>query len=410
MSNITVRNFVKKYASDKVYYDPSFQRRVVWGSKTLSRFIRSLTNGTAKLTTIVVVNIRDCLDWARETGDQYSVSYYEPLVEQGYIYISLDGQNRSKKIIDFVNNEIAVSGNFYDVGDPANEIVVTNQFFKDLSPELQLSIHNSMLTVEETGTLSRTQLSETFYSLNNGVPLNAQEKRNSIICPISEKVRQLSSRHAKGLARVVKGDLIPRMADDELVAHMSMVLLENKPAKNTSWGLSESDTDMFYNMGVDSDIDDDDYPYHGMDRVEEILHQWDLVIQAQGVYPASKLVSAKMSWATLYACTWAYDNGYTINPDKRKEFFSALKKLDDGLATQSENSYATERTNYMKKGLDPDEVKKNNYYFNWTGLPHQTAARQKRINELIKEISSSTRKFHLRKIRSNISELAAFLV
>ena len=136
MSNITVRNFVKKYASDKVYYDPSFQRRVVWGSKTLSRYIRSLTNGTAKLTTIVVVNIRDCLDWARETGDQYSISYYEPLVQQGYIYISLDGQNRSKKIIDFVNNKIAVSGSFYDVGDPANEVAVRNMFFKDLPLDL----------------------------------------------------------------------------------------------------------------------------------------------------------------------------------------------------------------------------------------------------------------------------------
>jgi hypothetical protein len=407
MSNITVQNFVKKYASDKVYYDPSFQRRVVWDSKTLSRYIRSLTNGTAKLTTIVVVNIRDCLDWAREIGDQYSISYYEPLVQKGYIYISLDGQNRSKKIIQFINSEIAVSGNFYDVGDPANEVTIINEFFKDLPPALQLSIRNSMLTVEETGRLSRTQLSETFYSLNNGVPLNAQEKRNSVICPISEKVRELSERHEKGLARVVKENLIPRMADDELVAHMSMVLIENKPAKNTSWGLSEAETDMFYNMGVDSDIDDSDYPYHGMNRVEEILHQWDLVIQAQAVYPASKLVSAKMSWATLYACTWAHDNGYTINPDRRKEFFSALKKLDDELATQSENSYATERTRYMKKGLDPDEVKKKDYYFNWTGLPHQPATRQKRNNKIIKEISSSTRKFHLRKIRSNTNTLAA---
>jgi hypothetical protein len=407
MSTITVKDFVKKYASDKVYYDPSFQRRVVWGPNTLSRYIRSLTNGTAKLTTIVVVNIRDCLDRAREIGDQYSISYYESLANQGYIYISLDGQNRSKKIIDFINNDIAVSGNFYDVGDPPSEVAIINHFFKDLSPELQLSINNSMLSVEETGTLSRTELSETFYSLNNGVPLNAQEKRNSVICPISEKVRQLSARHAKGLARVVKEGLIPRMADDELVAHMSMVLLENKPPKNTSWGLSESETDMFYNMGIDSDIDDNDYPYHGMDRVEEILHQWDLAIQAQGVYPASKLVSAKMSWATLYACAWAHDNGYTVNPDKRKEFFKALKELDDRLATQSENLYATERTRYMRKGLDPDEVRKSSYYFNWTGLPHQISARQKRIGELVKEISSSTRKFHLRKIRLGVNEIAA---
>lgn len=410
MSNITVRNFVKKYASDKVYYDPSFQRRVVWGSSHLSRYIRSLTNGTAKLTTIVVVNIRDCLDHAREIGDLYSISYYEPLVKQGYIYISLDGQNRSKKLIQFINNRIAVTGSFYDVGDPANEIAVMNMFFKDMPPDLQLSICNSMLTVEETGTLSKAQLSETFYSLNNGVPLNAQEKRNSIISPISQKVRQLSMKHSKGIVRVVKSDFIPRMADDELVAHMSMVIMNNKPAKNNFWTLSESDTDLFYNMGADSDIDDDDYPYHGMDRVEEILNQWDLVIQSQGVYPASKPVSAKMSWATLYACTWIYDNGYTINPNKRKEFFSALKNLDDELATESENSYTIERTRYMHKGLDPDEVKKSNYYFSWTGLPHLIAGRQKRINELVKHISSSIRKFHLRKIRSSVNNLAAFMV
>lgn len=407
MSNITVQDFVKKYASDKVCYDPRFQRRVVWKPKTLSRYIRSLTNGTAKLTTIVVVNIRDCLDWARETGDQISVSYYEDLVHKGYIYISLDGQNRSKKIIQFMNNEIAVSGSFYDVGDPANEVTVTNQFFKDIPPALQLSIRNSMLTVEETGRLSRTQLSETFYSLNNGVPLNAQEKRNSVLCPISEKVRELSERHEKGLARVVKEDLIPRMADDELVAHMLMVILDNKPKSKNSWNLSELETNMFYEMGVDSHPDELDYPYFGLKRAEEILHQWDLIIQAQGVYPASKVVAAKMSWATLYACIWAHDNGYTINPNKRKEFFKALKDLDDKLITESENSYAQKRIEYMGKNLDPDEVKKSNYYSWWTGVPHQPGAREKRIEKLVEEISSSTRKFYLCKIRSNTNAIAA---
>lgn len=407
MSNITVKDFVKKYASDKVYYDPSFQRRVVWKKDTLSLYIRSLTNGTAKLTTIVVVNIRDCLDWAREVGDQYSVEYYEDKVQRGFVYISLDGQNRSKNIIDFVNNKIPVSGNFYDVGDPVNEVTVINQFFKDLPTELQLSIYNSMLTVEETGTLSRTQLSETFYSLNNGVPLNAQEKRNSVICPISEKVRELSKRHAKGLARVVKEDLIPRMADDELIAHMLMVILDNKPKSKNSWTLSELETNMFYDMGVDSHPDEPDYPYLGLKRAEEIIHQWDLIIQAQGVYPASKVVAAKMSWATLYACIWAHDNGYTINPNKRKEFFKALKDLDDKLITESENSYAQKRIQYMRKNLDPDEVKKSNYYSWWTGVPHQPRPREKRIEKLVEEISSSTRKFYLCKIRSNTDAIAA---
>ena len=36
---------------------------------------------------------------------------------------------------------------------------------------------------------------------------------------------------------------------------------------------------------------------------------------------------------TLYACIWDIDNGYTINPNKRKEFFKALKDLDDKLIT-----------------------------------------------------------------------------
>ena len=55
------------------------------------------------------------------------------VVQKGYISISLDGQNRSKKIIQFMNNERAVSGSFYDVGDPANEVTVTNQMSSIMS-------------------------------------------------------------------------------------------------------------------------------------------------------------------------------------------------------------------------------------------------------------------------------------
>ena len=61
----------------------------------------------------------------------------------------------------------------------------------------------------------------------------------------------------------------------------------------------------------------------------------------------------------------------------------------------------------MQKGLDPDAVKKNSYYFSWTGLPHMLTPRQKRIKALINEISVSIRKVHLQKIRPTTTTLAA---
>jgi len=197
------------------------------------------------------------------------------------------------------------------------------------------------------------------------------------------------------------------MGDDQLIAQMCMVILNNKANESGSWGFTESDIDAFYNMGRNSDFNDDDCPYRNIDRLEQILHQWDLVIQAQGVYSPSHMVSAKMLWATLYVCIWAYDNGYTISPNKRKEHFKALKEVDDRLIIEGENLYAQKRIEYVNKNLDPDEVKKSNYYGWWTGVPGHPTKRQKRIDELIKNISPSTRRFHLKKMRSGVNLLAA---
>ena len=89
-----------------------------------------------------------------------------------------------------------------------------------------------------------------FYSLNNGVHLTHKKRNWRENFAQFLKNGELSERHEKGLARVVKEDLIPRMADDELVAHMLMVILDNKlPIFEDAENLSELETNPLLRNG-----------------------------------------------------------------------------------------------------------------------------------------------------------------
>jgi hypothetical protein len=405
MSTIIVEEFVQKYNNEKVYYDPSFQRRVVWDNNDLSKFVRSLTKGSAKLTTIIVVNVRDCLDFAVKNGDQESIVYYRDIHNRGFVYVSLDGQNRSRMLTEFINSseQKKISGKFVDL--LKDEVTIVNKKFSDFPRELKLGILKSQITVVEAGSLSRADLSENFDGLNSGVPLNEQEKRNAKPSSIAPTIRELSKKYRNALYRVTKERDRPRMADDKLLAHMLMALIPNNTKNKGLWNLSEPETDDFYNLGLDFvEIDEHGCPYTSaaIDRTVSIVEQWSHIIIDQTHYTGSKVVSKKMSWAVLLVCEWLYDSGMTIQPDKRNDFFKKLKRLDDELISDSDNQYLIDRQKAMKIGLDPDSVSKSSYYSFWTSCPHIAITRNNRKDALINKINTSSNKKSLNicKLRS----------
>ena len=249
-----------------------------------------------------------------------------------------------------------------------------------------------------------TALSEQFQALNSGEPLNNHENRNSFGTPIAEWVRSTRVNLDGAMMRTVKRDKAIRMLDDELVAKMTMVIMSNNPSGSTNeWGLSDSEIDSFYRLGegfVGFDEKGSPYTQYQINRASKIFDMWMHTITKQNFYKRSQMVSAKMYWAALYACEWAYDNNYSIPASSYEKFFDELKKIDDKLINNSENAYTQARNTAIKNGIDPDTVKKGRYYFNWTGLPHQVGPRTDRIKALTAEIAINPRVLYMRKLQS----------
>ena len=400
MSLINLKTFCDDYDEGEVYYSEEHQRRKVWSTKTLAAFMESVCLGRSQLSTIVLADVKKCLKYSAGIGDSVSVSYFTDILGKGYRYISLDGQNRSKFIVAFMNNKFPISGTFVDADD--EEVKINNKVFKDFPPRLRDRINGGFLNIATAPACDKNQLSDIFLALNSGVPLNSHEKRNSLITPIAGWVRNESKNLKDALGRAVLEKDAVRMLDDELVAKMAMVLMRNNPASKTNqWNLSSTDIDRFYMTGLGFYTFEDDkcpYPPHMIKRVEDILSMWSHTITKQTYYPRSKQVAAKMYWATLYVCEWIYDSKYYIPPSSYGLFFEKLKELDDELIEDSTTRWSAKRAQYIKNGDDPDEVSKNQYYFNWISIPHQHDLRDNRKTELINSIKANPYSFGLRKL------------
>ena len=397
MNNINVKKWQQEYSGAFIiHYADAFQRREVWDSACGNAFLESLTRGWVPLSTIVLAPIHKCLKAAKKNGNEADVKYFQDLLDRGFECISLDGQNRSKYLEKFMKNEVTVTGDLTDAD--GYTITVKNKFFKDLPVRLQDNIKISSISVANVVTGSQKELSEIFRNLNSGVPLNSHEKRHSYPTPIANEVRRLSEKYNSVMRKLVDEKNISRMFDDELIAKMMMVLMPSSCPRNTGWGLSSAEIDEFYTIGNSfHQLADPGSPYdrRSMARAIAVLENWSHVIQKQKVYYGKQRVAAKMAWASLYACEWAYNNGYLISD--HKEFFEILKGIDDKLSSRSEDDYDRARQDAIKQGLDPQTtVLKSGYYLNWQNLPHQTPARNRRIAELVAEIQSHTFKLGLR--------------
>jgi len=401
--NYTLNSFIKHFADNKVVYDKSFQRRVVWDSKNTNKYFESLSRGWA-LQSIVVADIDACRDHCgqEDVGNYTSAEYFENFVPDGKKYVSLDGQNRTKKTLAFFNNEITISGKFLDAD--GQEQSVQNSFFRDLPERLRDHFKTGCnVTVQVVEKATKDDLSLIFKALNDGKPLNDQERRQAVKSPIADWVRGTSATYSTMLKNLVPEVQRDRMIDDETIAKLAMVLMKDynhQYFKTKDWGLSASNINDWYQLGVGFNTLEDPtccYIESEVTRVEQIIKIMAAVVVKQKVYSQSKIIPKKAWWATLLACEWAYDNGFEIYDNVT--FFKELKNIEDRIATDSESQHAKDRELKIKNGLDPDEVNKEHYYFRWQNLPHQPPSRNKRKDALIAEMgkTSNLSKLTLRK-------------
>lgn len=378
--NIQMRDFIVQFSNDRVLYDEAFQRRGdCWSRSTKNRLLVNLFKDKAH-SVLVVADVRKCWDYSRRVGAPLSEERFSDIVDAGYDYISLDGQNRTKAILEFFDNKTTITGKFEDAFGDVHDL--DNCYYKDVPATLApIFLTRSIGISVETNSVY-SDFSYLFRDLNNGEPCNEQELRSSYNSPVARWVRKTQKNFIDSLKRCLKESGINRMADDQLVAKFAVHLVRkySSASRLTSpMNLDHPSLDAFYQAGEGvAELDSVGSPYlkEEFDRAFEIIKMLCRVLDKQNYYTGSRLIAMKMVWASLFMCEWAYDNNYEITD--HKELFDLIKKIDDRLIRESDKEYHEAREQKIEEGEDAGEIQDTKYYFKWVGLPHIKEQRMRR--------------------------------
>lgn len=348
---------VKSLMRKKCIAPKMFQRRSVWDKGDKTPYIVSVNNCDA-LSTIVVANIDECMDYCK--GD-YPQCYrrFSDLFEQGWRYIILDGQNRMEALQSFYNNEYGVHGELLDK-DGNYETLTNVTKFRDLKakyPRLHDSFSDAEVLVMEVGDRNWIDLHGLFKKINAGQPLNAMEVRNSMTTFASGYFRNLAeSTNFREILKKVHGfsdNRLKRMLDIETAIRAYMMTSNLRDTSGeyvlrNQW-LSDRAFDSLYQKGEGFRPQKDVIEYN-----EDSLNRFEIILQI-----LNKLVTSysdtknplpqKMLWTYLTLAEYIYDRNLVGSIQDFSSLCSDYYDLIRKLEASSTEDYSSDLNKYNSK-------------------------------------------------------------
>jgi|3_EtaG_2_1085321.scaffolds.fasta_scaffold23760_3 hypothetical protein len=381
------------------FFEEALQRKSCWHDENRRRFIKSLNDGLASLSNIIVCNVRDSLDLAIKLSDEVSIYYYESILNNGFKYISLDGKNRTITLHKFIDSVFAITGAFVNIDGIPEDI--DNRFFKNLSKDLQQQfLKTTTIRVTELVGL-KSHVFGLFLAIHEGMPLNDMEILNASLSPISGWCRKVAAQHAAGMKYLYSDEKITRMADREWVAHTAMKYLQSyRPNPQgvvypVAPNINKVELSAWFALGESfRNLKDNGVPYvpAELTRVEKIIAEAMRVYQAQTKYPPSKGVAWKMVNAVLMVVAEVVDGGNYIAD--HKAFFDALYDIDMKLSTDADQQMVADQQAAIQNG-DPMPSRAK-YYSYWQTVPHMSLYRAKRRQALVAEVKNNINSLTIR--------------
>ena len=392
---ITLQSFERKFNSISVKIDKRFQRRSVWTLADKRQYLHSLSKNWVQHQNIVVADVAACLEYsqAKDPSDNHSYEYFNDILDGGFKYLSLDGQNRTACLNEFMNNGLRYKGEMLDADGKTQHI--TNHTLEEMPQRVQdLLKTTSLISVEIVEELTSHDLRKFFLSYNGGCPLKPQERRHAEPTPLSEWVENRAQKYQKSGAAsklYTKGD-ISRMKDNELITKLTMALIHkvgpNSEDVQAPFGLKTGALDEFYRIGNDAfDMANSCYDATEMSRASDII---DTTMRIVAAHPNNTSMSDL--WALLWAVEYAHDNNKTIQ--SLAKFRKQVMEIDKKLKEDSEQRFARDVLQAQKANT----VKMpnlSNYYHRQAALPHEIPARLGRRNALVQELSTSVNRYKL---------------
>ncbi len=193
----TISDFIRLVTGNRICYDESIQRRQVWTKRNETEYKKCLLLGK-DVSNIVMADVRSCMDLALGNKSTYDYEYFSNLYNKGTRYVSIDGGNRTRFLMNLYDSQDWRSGNvddemfdFFDL--PISVVVISNA--------------------------TKLDLHDIASYLNSGESWNKQEKRNASYGMVSDFVRKWGNTYSETF-KLIKGVTFPRMKDLELFTHL----------------------------------------------------------------------------------------------------------------------------------------------------------------------------------------------
>ena len=186
----------------KTYLDPSFNRWSCWNKVQKEQYALSLITGKAP-SPIIFANLQECLELSVPDSEDYI--YFKNLIDQGYEYIAIDGNNRTITIDEYLNDMVSIPHGKYEFSTGTIVIHKNNDLFSSHPERLKQYIEDHVtFNAIEYCMATKSAISSCFININDGMPLNAQEKRNAILVNFAKEVRALRESYQDAYKNIYK--------------------------------------------------------------------------------------------------------------------------------------------------------------------------------------------------------------
>jgi hypothetical protein len=224
MKSLTVKEFTDLKLDKKIKLSESFQRGTdlvsSWNNDNKKDYIHSTLAGTAT-NPIHLVDIKKALKY-NEGADPESYEIFKKYDEEGYIYLSIDGNNRSIALKDFREDSFKMYQREYPTDRLLVEVKKDYDTYSTMGSVLKEIFDYARVNLIVYSNVTIKQCSELFRDVNRGKTLNHQQFRQSYLCPTADWVRATRKKYYKSLNNfITDGDMREFDGDEFIVKMMS---------------------------------------------------------------------------------------------------------------------------------------------------------------------------------------------
>jgi len=224
IEKMTVDEFTQLKENCGIFLDESFQRGTdevsVWDIKQQSKFMKSVLSESAP-SSFILVDVDAALEYHNEMGiDDESIEYFQEAQNNGYKYVSIDGNNRSIALLNFKKNKVKVPKGEYTLDDDRPvQVNSSRNTYNTLNDKLKQKYLETDLLVVIYTKIAKNDMHKLFRNVNDGKHLNHQHIRQSHPSSIANYVREKRKQFKDALRLFyTPKDFTGEMKGDEWIA------------------------------------------------------------------------------------------------------------------------------------------------------------------------------------------------